>query len=129
MLKASAAEEPAEVTHIAKGAEDVQARGTDEVSARLRSFDLRRHRTRERTLTSGVVAACVITALVFVAALYASMHRSQAPALPLQDVQASDAARVTATAQPLQGAPPGCPTLLARTHAACLTLRHRCSRG
>jgi hypothetical protein len=106
MLKASAAEEPAEVTHIAKGAEDVQARGTDEVSARLRSFDLRRHRTRERTLTSGVVAACVITALVFVAALYASMmHRSQAPALPLQDVQASDASRLGATSQPLQGAP------------------------
>ncbi len=63
------------MTHIAKGAEDVEARSTDEVSARLRSFDLRRHRIRERTLTSGFVAACIITALVLVAALYASTHR------------------------------------------------------
>lgn len=70
--------EPAaqQVTHIAKGAEDVEARSTDEISARLRSFDLRRHRTRERALTSGAIAACVITALLVVAAVYAGTHRA-----------------------------------------------------
>jgi hypothetical protein len=62
--------------HIAKGAEDIGARQDDEVSARLRSFDLQRHRTRERTLTSGAVVACVITALLVLAALYAATHRS-----------------------------------------------------
>ena len=63
------------VTHIAKGAEDVESRSTDEVSQRLKSFDLRRHRSREqRVLTSGVLAACAITLLMFLAALYASRH-------------------------------------------------------
>ena len=73
------------VTHIAKGAEDVEARGTDEISARLRSFDLRRHRTRERTLTTGVVAACLLTALVLLGAFYASTHRSSPAVQPVMD--------------------------------------------
>ena len=70
---------PVAVTHIARGAEDVGARNDDEVSARLRSFDLQRHRTRrERTLTSGAVVACVLTALTVFAALYAATHRTAA---------------------------------------------------
>ena len=84
--------EPADeavVTHIAKGAEDVESRSTDEVSQRLKSFDLRRHRMREqRVLTSGVVAAVLITALLFLAALYASRHHwsgSTATAAPSGD--------------------------------------------
>jgi cytoskeletal protein RodZ len=96
------AAEPAEgVTHIAKGAEDVEARGTDEISARLRSFDLRRHRTRERTLTSGFVAACVITALVLLGAFYASTHRGSPAVQPVLD---SSDASVEAVAANLQGA-------------------------
>lgn len=69
-------------THLAKGSEDIEARNEDEVSARLRSFDLQRHRTRERTLKSGAVAACLLTALVFLVALYAATHRT--PAGPVQ---------------------------------------------
>jgi hypothetical protein len=72
--------------HIAKGAEDIGARNDDEVSARLRSFDLQRHRTRERTLTSGAVVACVITALLVLAALYAATDAAESSGGPVQAV-------------------------------------------
>ena len=87
---ADAKEDAAPVTHIARGAEDIEARNDDEVSARLRSFDLQRHRTRrERTLTSGALLACVLTALMVLAALYAATHRT-----PTGPVQASTDAAV-----------------------------------
>ena len=68
----------APVTHIAKGAEDIGARNDDEVSARLRSFDLQRHRTRERTLSWSRAVACALTGLLVLAALYAATHHASA---------------------------------------------------
>ncbi len=66
----------APITRIAVGAEDVKARSTDEVSARLRSFDLRRHR---RVESARGPVACVLTLLLLLAVLYAA--RPSAPAV------------------------------------------------
>ena len=62
------------VVHIAVGAEDVTQRASDEVSARLKSFDLRRHRTRAEAARWPVAAA--LTVLLLVTVLYTSRPRA-----------------------------------------------------
>jgi len=82
------AEDTAHVPKLTTGALDVESRADDEVSARLRSFDLRRHRTQTRTLKGGAVLAAVLTVLLVVAALYA---RGRAQADDLSAPAATDA--------------------------------------
>jgi hypothetical protein len=67
-----------QVVHIAVGAEAVTERSNDEVAARLKSFDLRRHRTRADQ-ARWPVAVC-LTVLLLLTALWSS-NRHSAPAV------------------------------------------------
>ena len=67
-----------EQVHIAVGAESVYDRSNDEVAARLKSFDLKRHRTRAEQARWPVALA--LTVLLLLTALWSS-NRHSAPAV------------------------------------------------
>lgn len=67
-----------QVVHIAVGAVSVTDRASDEVAARLKTFDLRRHRTRAENARWPVALA--LTVLLLLTALWSS-NRHSAPAV------------------------------------------------
>lgn len=64
------------ITHIAVGAEEVKERNSDDIATRLRSYDLRRHRSRAESARGPF--ACLLTVFMLLAVLYASRRRSPA---------------------------------------------------
>jgi len=77
MKETGSEQEPGDV-HIAVGAEAPQDRSGDEVATGLKSFDLRRHRTRAEQARWPVAVA--LTVLLLLTALWSSSRKS-APAV------------------------------------------------